>query len=479
MPTAPDGRNARDRDAPARDVIVLGAGPAGLAAAWYAARRGLSVTVVDRAARVGGLAASIVVDDQSVDLGSHRLHPSIDAGLLDDLRSALHVELQWRPRNGRVRMMGRWLEFPLRAADVVRHAPPRLAGRALLDVAATPVRRVLGRRSTAAPDSFARQVRLGLGPTIAGSFYEPYAQKLWAVGADQLSAELFRRRVGTRSASSIVRTMVRPARPRSFWYPSRGFGEISMALARGVEEMGGEVALSTQVTSIDLHGDSAVLRLSGRDTIRAQTLVSTIPSADLVGLLGAPRDVIDSADALTTRAAVLVYLTIPRSRYTPFDAHYFPAPATVVSRLSEPKNYRESESDPFDRTVLCAEIPVTVGDALWSSGDDELARRVCAELVAEGLPEPAPSAVHLERVTNVYPVYRLGFEARRSIVDDHLDGERHLAVLGRQALFAHDNTHHSLLMGRAVAESLDEEGRLDIGGWKAARRAFADHVVED
>ena len=75
----------------------------------------------------GGLAASITVDGQRVDLGSHRLHPSIRRDLLDDLRGLLGDELQLRPRNGRIRLDGRWVAF-LRPADLATAARLRSSG---------------------------------------------------------------------------------------------------------------------------------------------------------------------------------------------------------------------------------------------------------------------------------------------------------------------------------------------------------------
>jgi protoporphyrinogen oxidase len=88
-------------------------------------------------------------------------------------------------------------------------------------------------------------------------------------------------------------------------------------------------------------------------------------------------------------------------------------------------------------------------------------------------------AAHVERRTHVYPVYRLGFEHHRRLIDDHLDRWHDIAVVGRQALFAHDNTHHALLMGKAVVDALGDDAHIDRDRWNAVRQTFADHVVED
>ena len=119
----------------------MGAGPAGLVAALDAASAGHEVVVLEAADHVGGMAASIEVGGQRVDLGSHRLHPSTDPALLARLRGMLGDDLQVRLRHGRIALAGRWLAFPLRTGDLLRHLPPRLAVGAALDAAGSPRRR--------------------------------------------------------------------------------------------------------------------------------------------------------------------------------------------------------------------------------------------------------------------------------------------------------------------------------------------------
>ena len=217
---------------------------------------------------------------------------------------------------------------------------------------------------------------------------------------------------------------------------------------------------------------------TGRRSRRA-TVVSTIPARDLATLVGAPASVHAAANSLRHRGCVLVYLSVPRPRYSPFDAHYFPEPSVRLARLSEPKAYRDSAADPADRSVLCAEVPASVGDDVWCTGDAELAELVRSDLLDAGLPDPTPTSVHVERRSHVYPVYLLGFERAQQRIDAWVDSLPGVVALGRQALFAHDNTHHALAMGHAVAQCLQGDGAVDPEAWRAARAAFADHVVED
>src|SRR6266508_185260 len=147
----------------ATDLLVLGAGPAGVGAAFRAARAGHRVVVLERGQGPGGAAGSFELDGIRVDHGSHRLHPAIEPRILADLRGLLGEELQRRPRNGRIFLEGRWIRFPLRPADLARRLPPSFAAAAARDAATAWARRPRA-------DTFAevRAVLLPLRPQAVG-----------------------------------------------------------------------------------------------------------------------------------------------------------------------------------------------------------------------------------------------------------------------------------------------------------------------
>ena len=76
-------------------------------------------------------------------------------------------------------------------------------------------------------------------------------------------------------------------------------------------------------------------------------------------------------------------------------------------------------------------------------------------------------------------MYRSGYEAAFTRLDEWVSATDGLLTFGRQGLFAHDNTHHALAMGVAAAEALRPDGTLDVSGWTSARASFREHVVED
>jgi protoporphyrinogen oxidase len=469
-------------------VVILGAGPAGLGGAYRLARRGdAAVTVVDRSNTVGGNAGSFELAGQPVDYGSHRLHPTCDPEVLDDIRVLLGDDLVDRPRHGRIRLRGRWIHFPLKPLDLVLRLPPGFA----LGVGADVLRKLTRRApQLTGSETFASLLESGLGRTICRDFYFPYAEKIWGLPPTDLAGTQARRRVSAGSLGKMMRkvlTAIPGLGPRSagrFYYPRGGYGQISHAYRHAAEAAGTTFILGAVLDAVE-HADDRVVRVDLQQDgccrrLEADHVWSTIPVSALVEALrpAAPGPVLDAARQIEFRAMILIYLVLEQDRFTEYDAHYFPEPDILISRLSEPKNYGLTGGP--NRTVLCAELPCSPHDPAWGLSADDLGCLVSDALIRAALPLRAPiKEVAVRRLRQAYPIYRRGYEDTFGTIDAYLDRFPNLLTFGRQGLFVHDNTHHTLFMAYAAANCLGSDGHFDRDRWHDYRRTFTTHVVED
>lgn len=469
-------------------IVILGAGPAGLGAAYRLRRTGRArVTVLERGPAVGGNAASFSINGQRVDYGSHRLHPACDPAILADIQELLGEDLRDRSRHGRIRLRGRWVHFPLKPLDLLMHLDRGFALGALRDTIAR-----MARRTPREADSFGDALRARLGPTICDSFYFPYARKIWGLEPEEMAAEQAQRRVAANSPGKLIRKVLaqvpgfRQPGAGQFFYPRLGFGQIVDAYAEAAREAGAEILLdcpARKVVAPASAGDpwTIVAERNGDEiTLTADYVWSTIPLTLLAQMTEpAPaKAVTDSAAALEYRAMALIYLELPVDQFTEYDAHYFPGADVSITRLSEPKNYVGAQ-EKGGHTVLCAELPCAPDDAHWKASDEELGRLVARDLEQAGVPLPvAPSSVHVRRLRHAYPIYTRGFAAPFHALDEWASGLPGLLSFGRQGLFAHDNTHHALAMAYDAVDCMGASG-FDAEKWARYREEFEKHVVVD
>jgi protoporphyrinogen oxidase len=468
-------------------VVILGAGPAGVGAARQLRKLGrATVTVLEQQAVPGGNAGSFEFGGMRVDYGSHRLHPACDVAILADIQALLGADLLDRPRHGRIGLRGRWIHFPLKPADLLLRLDKGFALGSLRDMLLKPF------RARGSDVSFADVLLASLGPTICESFYFPYAWKMWGRSPTQLSGIQAKRRVSASSFFKLLRKVLssvpgfKPKGAGRFYYPRKGYGQISEAYASDAIASGADIRYGRKVTRL-IPPASAVepwiieaSSAAGPERLEADHLWSTIPISLLARLVGdsVPAPVLEAASAIESRAMILIYLLLPTPQFTEFDAHYFPSAGLRITRLSEPKNYSDLGA-PQGATVLCAELPCSASDPWWSMSDDALGELVAEDLERAGVPLPVrPDKVLIRRLPQAYPIYGIGYERWFGVVDRWVEGLPRLLTYGRQGLFAHDNTHHALAMAYAATECLSEKGFAE-DRWREYRHAFEHHIVED
>ncbi|MGQ0542308.1 MAG: protoporphyrinogen/coproporphyrinogen oxidase, partial [Blastocatellia bacterium] len=411
-------------------IAILGAGPAGVGAAWQLALQNKAdVTVLEQHDVVGGNAGSFDLAGLRVDYGSHRLHPTCDPKILNDLRELMGEDLLDRPRHGRIRLQGHWIHFPLKPQDLALRLPISFSGGIAVDALKKIIPHAVNGNGH---ETFTSVLEKGLGSTICRDFYFPYAKKIWGVPPEELSAIQAHRRVSAGSLGKMLKKVIsivpgfkKPGAGR-FYYPRNGYGQITEAIADAAQGLGVEIKFGSTVSKVEM-GDThrvSFKRNGLEETIETGHVWSTIPLTVLAKVAEppAPAEVFEASKNISYRAMVLIYLVLEQSQWTPYDAHYFPEAEIKLTRLSEPKNYAAS-SEPTNRTVLCGELPCMVNDEIWNASDEELGEMVKDSLGKCGLPiKSQVLLVATKRLPFAYPIYREGYEKHFELQDEWAGG---------------------------------------------------------
>ncbi len=445
-----------------RETVVFGAGVAGLTAAYALARAGRRrVQVLEGAPHVGGLARTIVKDGFRFDLGGHRFFTH-DADIELLVRELLGPELLTVPRTSRIRLRGRWIEYPLRPRSALTGLGLGTSAGILLGY----VRARLAQRMRPSPlVSLEDWVVAHFGRPLFDLYFRDYSEKVWGIDCRDISAAWMAQRVQGLSLGAAVRhALVRdrsdlPTLTERFLYPRLGIGRIADRLREEVER-GGVVCTDTRVVHVRHNGrriEGVTVRHGEAERdIGGEAFVSTIPLTQLVQALQphAPAEVRATAARLRYRDLVIVTVMLDRERATDQSWIYFPEKDIPFGRLHEPTNW-SADMAPPGCSLLVTERFCFRGDATWNASDAALIDETARHLERLGFlrrGELRDAAVL--RIPSAYPLFEVGFEERSRVLHDYLARFDNLQVAGRGGMFRYYNTDHAMASGRAAAGAM-------------------------
>ena len=434
-------------------LTILGGGPAGLGAAFYAHRANLAFVLFERSGTLGGMCRTFRHGEHSYDSGAHRFHAR-DQEVTRDLVDLMGDELVAVDAPSIVWDHGRFIDFPPTPLSVLSSYPLREVigiGFELLGVRLRPQPCV----------SFQDFAISQFGETLSRRILLNYSEKLWGLPADQLSPDVATRRLSGMTLRSLFVELMMPGKKTthidgSFLYPRGGYGRIADSLSSKLPV--DSIHVGHEVEALECSKDSVTrIRFAGGETFTPPgRILSTLPLTLLAKLLGdeLPEAARRAAGELRFRHIRLVFIRLGRSRLSANASIYIPDPEFCISRLYEPKN-RSSHMAPDHETSLVVEVPCFSDDPIDRLTADELAERVISELVQLSLigrDEVIEWKHHY--LANAYPVYTQNYADRVTIIRDALRQIGNLDTIGRAGLFHYSHLHDQLRFGKDYIEVL-------------------------
>jgi len=451
-------------------VGVIGAGPAGLATAYTLKKLGVGIDVFEAGTKIGGMARTIDIWNQKVDLGPHRFF-SANARVNRLWLEVAGTEYRMIERRTRIFCNGRFFDYPLRLADSLAKLGPAEAARCLLSY----LRQQFRHDSPAV--NFEEWVRGRFGPRLYEIFFRSYSEKLWGIPCAELDADFAAQRIRKLSFYEAVLSALMNARGNRhvtlvdrFAYPLRGTGSFYNKMAEEIGSRNGSVRLQTPVRRVVPCSDGRLeVELASGERHAYRHVVSTMPLTLLVrSLPGVPQKVLDACSNLRYRNTILVYLRVESQNLFPDQWIYVHAPELGVGRITNFRNWTSELYGDSPDTILSLELWHDPDDSQWREPDGMHIERASEDLRRTGLIQSARiTAGHVVRVPFCYPVYSLGYKDHLGILQDYLQKIPGLDVIGRCGSFKYNNQDHSLLMGILAAEKIALARDHDLWGVNA------------
>lgn len=433
-----------------KKVLILGGGISGLSAAYHLKLSHVPFTVIDALDEPGGNCRTIQRDGFMFDTGAHRIHDK-DKEITRQVKGLLGEHLKRINAPSKIFDNGRFLSFPLEFQDIFRRMDKGFTIRAGIDL-------LKSRNRKGSRDDFEGFAVHSYGRSMAERFLLNYSRKLWGVPCDTLSPDVSGERLKSMTLVTLLQNFISRRYAESthyegeFYYPDRGIGQLSEAMARSIGS--GNIRLNSRVSGI-LHDGKRIERVAmdGHDSIGVDQVISTLAIADLVTMMrpAPPQDILNKAKSLKFRNIRLAVFFIRAERINDAATIYFPADRFIFSRGYEPKNRSRSMS-PQGMTSFVAEVPCFEQEWAWRADHAEFTSRVREQVVETGLVRDEDIiGCTDERVVNAYPVLEKDYNEKVSSIFEYLSVFENLEVSGRIGLFKYLWIHNLLREGQETA----------------------------
>jgi len=500
-------------------AVIIGAGPAGLTAAYELLERTtIRPVVLETSAFMGGISRTVDYKGNRIDIGGHRFFSKSDRVMnwwlnilplqqLDHQSEAIAYQgrrrmigatttgpdpdsedrvMLLRPRKSRIYFNRRFFDYPITLSpDMLRKLGARRSmkiGLSFLRSSVFPIR----------PERTLEEFFINrFGRELYETFFHSYTEKVWGVPCNEISAEWGAQRVKGLSIGSALLHFLKRLMGRSggiaqkstetslieqFLYPKLGPGQMWDEVARIVRRRGGEILTGHRAERILTDSETTVRAVVARPQsggepieIAAGHVFSTMPVRHLVRALDrpVPDDVRDVAEGLVYRDFITVGVLLDRLLVTEPDGSrirdnwiYIQEPDVLAGRMQIFNNWSPYlVADPAT-TWIGLEYFCYASDPLWNGTDESIAGIAVGELVRMGMASrDAVLDTTVIRMPKTYPAY-FGTYNRFDVVRSFTDRIENLYLIGRNGMHRYNNQDHSMLTAMLCVDNIIE-GRRD------------------
>ena len=458
------------------NVAIIGAGPAGLTAAYLLSKNNVPVTVLEvDPVYVGGISRTATYKGFHFDIGGHRFFSKSKA-VEDFWTEILPDDMLVRPRSSRIYYNGKFFAYPLRAFEALIKLGVIRSTLCLLSYFKAKLFPVKD------PKNFEDWVSNQFGKRLFNTFFKTYTEKVWGMSCKDISADWAAQRIKGLSLGSAIKNALIPQRYNgdrshviktlinSFRYPRRGPGMMWEACAEKTKAMGGQVEMGCKVVGLGYDATSESWTVTFKDpqgqtqTLEADHVISSAPMRELVrGIQPAVSEAAKTAaDSLKYRDFLTVMLIVKNRDAFHDNWIYIHDPNVKVGRIQNFRSWSPEMVPDDDKACYGLEYFCFEHDGVWDAKDEDLIKQAERELLQIGL---AKSGDVLDgtvvRQKKAYPVYDDNYATHVETIREELESRYpNLHLVGRNGMHKYNNQDHAMMTAMLCVENILADTKL-------------------
>ena len=436
------------------DIAILGAGPAGLSAAYHLKGESL---LIEKEDRVGGLARSKEIEGFVFDYAGHIFFTQ-DKYAFKLFKKLLKDNINFRNRDAWVYSKNIYTRYPFQANTY--GLPKDVIMECIIGLIDATLRQAQDNGNGKVPEHFEDWMGATFGKGIVKHFMKPYNQKVWAFPLNKMTYEWIADRVMMPDVNEVIEGAVESRKvefgPNSkFAYPLKG-GSQAFADSFIPHLKKTEILLNSEVVGIDIKEKVITIRQSpvrNKKEIGYEKVISSLPLPLLISLCNkVPKAVKRAAEELEFTSVYCVNLGINHPEITEKTWIYYPEKDIAFQRL-----FVQSNASPYvvpkGKSSITAEISYSKFKRIGKEG---LIEKVIDDLLRIKFIQKASDIVVSDLLDIKYGYIIFERERKRKVDIIHkFLRENNIIPVGRFGEWEYYNMDHSILSGKRAAEEMN------------------------